>query len=173
MFFAYSYRDTQINAMNRQNKWLPDYMDCMAGSPARGRRSHRDAEASDAADSVNARSAGLAVSVHPASGSAPASGAANRAPAVGIERRAVARARARTSVTGERVFREGAEDGRRGRLRSRCRRHHNDSVKTASDIMRDRGLTESMRSISLSINTAVTRPTILARVIEPSNNNKS
>jgi len=118
--------------MNRENKWLPDYL---AGSQARGR-------------------------MHFASGSAPASGAANRAFAVGTERCALTADR--ETVSGEGLFHEGAEDGGRGRLRS------------PQEIMsRDGGLTESMRSISLSINTAVTRPTILACVIEPSNNNKS
>ena len=98
--------------------------------------------------------------MHLASGSAPASGAANRALAVGTERRALT-ADGKT-VSSEGIFLEGAEDGRRGRLRS-----------PRNAMSRNRGLTESMRSISLSIHTTVTGPTILARVIEPSNNNKS
>ena len=47
------------------------------------------------------------------------------------------------------------------------------TVAMTNAMSRNRGLTESMRSISLSIHTTVTGPTILARVVEPSNNNKS
>jgi len=90
-------------------------------------------------------------------GSAPASGAANRALAVGMESR-----KASPDAETESVFRGGAEEDRRGRLRSPW------------DVTsRDRRLTESMSSISLSINTTINGPTILARVIEPSNNNKT
>jgi len=108
--------------MNRENKRLPDYL---AGFQSWGRR-------------------------HFASGSAPASGAANRALAVGMEWR-----KAPPDGETESVFRGGAEDGRRGRLRSPL------------EIMSRAGV------LSFSMKAAITGPTILARVIEPSNNNKT
>jgi len=112
--------------MNRENKRLPEYV---AGFRSRGR-------------------------MHFASGSAPASGVANRALAVGTERRAAA-APDRQSPAKEPVFREGAEDGRRGRLRS-----HREIMS------RDGGL-------NFSINAAITGLTIVARVIARINNNKN
>src|SRR6266403_1905559 len=112
--------------MNRENKRLPEYV---AGFRSRRR-------------------------MHFASRSAPASGVANRALAVGTERRAAA-APDPQSLAKEPVFRGGAEDGRRGRLRS------------------PRNIMSRVGGLSFSINIPITGPTILARVIAPINNNKN